>query len=142
VDVIRYRKKGASYGLESLERFMTAHRAPSLAAGLFFCGYLLFQIVYPMLPWFFPGFGTFTWHMYAARDEEVRFSVVFADGSHREVGNPLKIGSPIRVLGPSFDQSRYLPRWLCVTWEGAEHVVLRDPIAGREVIRPCPQFER
>jgi hypothetical protein len=120
---------------------MTARRVP-LAAGAFFCGYLLFQVGYPMLPWFLPGYGTFTWHMYAAKDPDPEFTVVFADGSRREVGNPLKVGSPVRLLGSSVDQRRHLPPWLCANWEGARSVVLRFPKTGDEVILPCHSAER
>jgi hypothetical protein len=75
--------------------------------------------------------------MYAARDQDSQFAVVHADGSRREIGNPLKVGSPGRVLGPSVDQRRFLPPWLCANWDGAQSVVVRNPVDGREVVLPC-----
>lgn len=95
-----------------------------------------------MLPWFLPGFSLFTWHMYAAWEEDVRFAVIFADGSRRDVGSPQKVGSPVRVLGASLDQPRFLPPWLCATWKGAERIVLINPVDGSEVTRPCQEFGR
>jgi hypothetical protein len=121
---------------------MTTRRLPLVASGVFFCAYLLFQTVYPMLPWFLPGFGKFTWHMYAARDLDPQFTVIFADGSRREVGNPLKVGSPVRVLGPSIGQKDYVPAWLCANWKGAERVVLQSEATGDTVVLPCHSLTR
>jgi hypothetical protein len=117
-------------------------RLPIVAAGTFFVGYLLFQIVYPMLPWFLPGYDRFTWQMYSGRNSEPLFAVVFADGSRREVGDPIKIGARVRLLGASVDQRRVLPPWLCASWEGAESIVMRSRVDGREVVVPCREVGR
>jgi hypothetical protein len=105
-------------------------------SGVFFCGYLLFQIIYPALPWFLPGFDRFTWHMYSGLGDTPRFTVVFGDGSRREVGNPLKAGGDALLLGPSVNQRRFLPPWLCTNWIGAETIMMRS-YSGREETVAC-----
>lgn len=112
-------------------------RLKLVASGVFFCGYLLFQIVYPVLPWFSPGFDKFTWRMYSGLDESPRFTVVFKDGSRRAIGNPLKVGGEVRILGPSVNQLRVLPPWLCANWKDAEAVVIRHARVGGEEIMTC-----
>jgi len=113
-------------------------RARQIASAAFFFGYLSFQIVYPTLSWFSPGFDRFTWHMYAGQREDPTFAAIFADGSRREVGDPLRRGNPVRMLGPSVDQERFVPPYLCTHWQGAVRIVMSYPRTGREEIVTCP----
>ena len=124
----------------------TADPAPSrlkiVASAAFFFTYLTFHLVYPTLAWFDPAYDKFTWQMYSGLGDEPHFAVVFADGSRRETGNPQKYGSPIRILGPSIDQRRVVPPWLCANWEGAQSVVVTNGITGQEDIVRCQPAER
>lgn len=106
-------------------------------SGAFFVSYLGFQVVYPTLPWFLPGYGTFTWHMYAGLDEHPRIFLRFADGSTRAVGSLLNRRAEVRLFGPQVDQERFVPPKLCMLWPDAGEIVLRYPRQGREVVVPC-----
>ena len=121
---------------------MTTAARPSrlklAASGAFFLSYLLVQAVYPALAWVRPGFDRFTWHMYAGLNERPQFSVAMADGSTREVGNPLRRGNVVRLLGPQVDQARFVPPYLCAAWLGARQITLRYPRSGRADIVSCP----
>jgi hypothetical protein len=117
-------------------------KSSRLVKGLFFFGYLAFQIVYPALPWFGHGYDRFTWHMYAGLREEPRFTVIFASGSRTDVGDPLKVGSAVRLLGSSVDQRRVLPPWLCANWDGAATVIARYQRTGREEVHQCSSARR
>lgn len=113
-------------------------RVRLLASGTFVVAYLTVQVVYPVLPWFLPGFSLFTWHMYAGQEETPRFVVAFADGSTRDAGNLLRRNNPVRLFGPSVDQERFVPPHLCGLWSGARAVHVRYERARREVTVPCP----
>ena len=113
-------------------------RLRRLASGTFVVVYLTFQVVYPALPWFFPGFSTFTWHMYAGLEETPRFVVSFADGSTRDAGVLLRRNNPVRLFGPSVDQARFVPAHLCSLWTGAREVHLLYRRPSRELTVPCP----
>lgn len=113
-------------------------RPKLVASGVFFIGYLAFQVMYPALAWVRPGLEHFTWHMYAGVRERPRLSVVMADGTTREVGNPTRRGNVVRVLGPQVDQARFLPPYLCTAWPGARQVTLRFPRSGRAEVVSCP----
>jgi hypothetical protein len=115
-----------------------AGRWKLLASGLFFFGYLAFQTIYPVLGLTRPGYDSFTWHMYAGLGDTYRYTVVFADGTRREAGNPLKVGGPTRFLGSSVDQDRFLPPWLCANWIHAREVIARNAVTGGEHTIPCP----
>ena len=113
-------------------------RGRLVASGAFFIAYLLVQAVYPALAWVLPGYDHFTWHMYAGRSERPQFSVEMADGSSREVGNPLRRGNIVRLLGPQVDQVRFVPPYLCEAWPGARRVHIRFPRSGRIERRVMP----
>ena len=113
-------------------------RARLVASGAFFIAYLLVQAVYPALAWVLPGYDHFTWHMYAGRAERPRFSVEMADGREQEVGNPLRRGNIVRLLGPQVDQVRFVPPYLCEAWHGARRVHIRFPRSGRFTVVSCP----
>jgi hypothetical protein len=113
-------------------------RLKLLASGVFFVSYLVAQVVYPALAWVLPGYDHFTWDMYAGRSERPQFSVVMADGTTREVGNPLRRGNIVRLLGPQVDQARFVPPYLCAAWHGAQTVHIRFPRAGRQDVVSCP----
>jgi hypothetical protein len=108
------------------------------ASAAFFFAYLAFQLVYPAMAWFDPAFDKFTWHMYSGLGDELHFTVILEDGSSRETGNLQKTGSAVRLLGPSVDKRRFVPRWLCANWEGARSVVIRDAITSAEDVIRCP----
>jgi hypothetical protein len=114
------------------------HRVRLLASGTFVAVYLSFQLIYPTLAWFRPGFSLFTWHMYAGLEETPRFIVRFADGSTRDAGVLLRRNNPVRLFGPSVDQQRFVPPHLCRLWEGAQEVRVVYPRQAREVLVPCP----
>jgi hypothetical protein len=109
-----------------------------VASGAFFVAYLLVQAVYPALAWVLPGYNHFTWEMYAGREERPQFSVEMADGSSREVGNPLRRNNIVRLLGPQVDQVRFVPPYLCEAWHGARRVHVRFPRSGRISVVSCP----
>jgi len=109
-----------------------------LISGAFFVSYLTFQVVYPSLAWFLPGFDKFTWQMFSGLTETPRFSVRFDDGSTRDAGLPLRRNNPVRLFGPSVDQERFVPPRLCTIWAGARDVVIRYSRSNREVVFPCP----
>jgi hypothetical protein len=113
-------------------------RVRLLASGAFVIAYLAFQVIYPALSWFRPGFDRFTWHMYAGQEETPRFVVLFADGSTRDAGVLLQRNNPVRLFGPSVDQERFVPPHLCALWTGAQEVHVRYVRTGREVTVPCP----
>ncbi len=108
-------------------------------AGIFFCTYLAVQLVYPALAWVRPRSDNFTWQMFAARTEAPRFSVVFDNGTRRDVGNPLQPGNPVLVFSAAVDQRRFVPPWLCAHWSGAVEVQAVDPRSGRREVMPCPK---
>lgn len=112
-------------------------RARLVASGAFLIVYLLVQTVYPALAWVLPGYDHFTWHMYAGRAERPQFSVTMADGKTYEVGNPLRRGNIVRILGPQVDQARFVPPYLCTAWRGARTVHLRFPQSGRAEVVSC-----
>jgi hypothetical protein len=109
-----------------------------VGSGTFVAGYLLVQLVYPALAWVRPGYGPFTWDMYSGRLERPHFSVDVADGTRRPVGNPLRRGNAVRVLGPQVDLARFVPPYLCSAWLGARRVHIRYPRAGRSEMVTCP----
>ena len=113
-------------------------RPKLVASGVFFIGYLGFQVIYPALAWVRPGFDHFTWHMYAGLSERPQLSVVMADGTTREVGNPMRRGNVVRVLGPQVDLARFGPPYLCTAWPGARLVTLHYPRSGRADVVSCP----
>jgi len=113
-------------------------RGKLVASGAFFVAYLLVQTVYPALAWVLPGYDHFTWHMSAGRTERPQFSVVMADGRSREVGNPLRRGNVVRLLGPQVDQVRFVPPYLCAAWHGAQTVHIRYSRSGRLDVVSCP----
>ena len=113
-------------------------RSRMVASGAFFLAYLLVQTVYPALAWVLPGYDHFTWHMYAGRTERPQFSVVMSDGRAREVGNPLRRGNIVRLLGAQVDQVRFVPPYLCTAWHGARRVHIRFPRSGRVDVVSCP----
>jgi hypothetical protein len=113
-----------------------------VAAAVFFCGYLAFQVIYPALSWFVPMHSGFTWPMFSGRAMSEEFTVVFADGSERDVDAPTKFGATVRILGPSVDQRRFVPPWLCSNWEGAETVIVRYPPYEGEDRVSCRSFVR
>lgn len=114
------------------------NRLRLLASGTFVVVYLAFQVGYPAMAWFRPGFDRFTWHMYAGQTEHPRFTVVFADGSTRDAGVLLRRNNPVRLFGPSVDQERFVPPHLCGLWADAREVRVRYVRADREVTVPCP----
>ena len=109
-----------------------------VASGWFVAGYLLVQLVYPALAWVRPGYGPFTWDMYSGRVERPQFSVVMADGTRRQVGNPLRRDNTIRVLGPQVDLAQFVPPYLCSAWLGARRIDIRYPRARRNEVATCP----
>jgi hypothetical protein len=109
-----------------------------VASGAFFVAYLLVQAVYPALAWVIPGYNHFTWEMYAGREERPQFSVEMANGSCREVGNPLRRDNIVRLLGSQVDQVRFVPPYLCEAWHGARRVHIRFPRSGRISVVSCP----
>ena len=113
-------------------------QARLVASGTFFVAYLVVQTLYPALAWVLPGYDHFTWHMYAGRTERPQLSVAMADGSTREVGNPLRRGNVVRLLGPQVDQARFVPPYLCAAWPGARQITLRYPRSGRSSVVSCP----
>jgi len=122
----------------------TAHmtRLGLVASGTFFFGYLAIQLVVPARAWFDPDATRLTWRMYSGRSEHPRFAVVFADGTTRELGLLMRRSSSIRVLGPSVDQARFAPPFLCQRWPGVRIVLLRYSAPVREEIVPCPAAAR
>jgi hypothetical protein len=121
---------------------MSYERAGSLklaASALFFVSYLIFQIVYPIVPWFTGGDRAFTWRMFAGYDVESQFTVVNDDGVARPLANALRSGpgSGVRVLGPEVDQRRFLPPWLCMHASGARSIVVRDRATPQDTVIPC-----
>ena len=100
--------------------------------------YLLVQLVYPALAWVRPGYGPFTWDMYSGRIERPQFSVAMADGTTRQVGNLLRRGNMVRVLGPQVDVVRFVPPYLCATWPGATRIDIRFPRGARTDVVTCP----
>jgi hypothetical protein len=108
-----------------------------VASVAFVVAYLLMQLVYPALAWVRPGDGPFTWDMYAGRIERPQFSVAMADGTTRQVGNPLRRGNIVRVLGPQVDLGRFVPPYLCAAWLGARRVDIRFPRAGSSESVTC-----
>lgn len=117
--------------------FSRVTRMKLVASGAFFIAYLLVQTGYPALAWVLPGFNHFTWDMYSGRIERPQFSVVMADGTSREVGNLLRRGNTVRVLGSQVDQVRFVPPSLCAAWHGARAVHLRFPRSGRVEVVSC-----
>jgi len=113
---------------------------------VFVCAYLLFQALSPALPWLIPedfqGDDPFTWRMYSNADDDADYSVVFADGSSQDVGDPQTPNGKVRVFSGSVDQRRFLPPWLCAHWDGARIVIARDPIRGRDEAIPCSSIVR
>ena len=101
-----------------------------VGSGTFVAAYLLVQLVYPALAWVRPGYGPFTWDMYSGRIERPQFSVAMADGTTRQVGNLLRRGNIVRVLGPQVDVVRFVPPYLCAAWPGATRIDIRFPRAG------------
>ena len=75
--------------------------------------------------------------MYSGRIERPQFSVVMADGTSREVGNLLRRGNTVRVLGSQVDQVRFVPPSLCAAWHGARAVHVRFPRSGRLDVVSC-----
>lgn len=109
-----------------------------LISGVFFVSYLTFQLTYPALAWFRPGYGKFTWQMFSGLTETPHFSVHLANGTTRDAGLPLRRGNPVRLFGPSVDQARFVPPRLCVLWPDAREVVIRYTPSNREIRIPCP----
>jgi hypothetical protein len=114
-----------------------------IASGAFVVAYLTFQIGYPALAWFSPRSDKFTWHMFAPRESPPDFSVIFRDGSSKALPNLLRRGgSPVRLFGPSVDQPRFVPPYLCRHWTNVKTVVIRYRRPPREVTIPCLSSER
>jgi hypothetical protein len=107
-------------------------------SGIFFCAYLGVQVLYPSLAWVSPWFDNFTWGMFAARSENPRFTVVFENGTRRDVGRPLQPGNPVIVFSAAVDQQRFLPPWLCAHWAGAIEVRALYARSGRREVMRCP----
>lgn len=107
------------------------------AAAAFFWSYLVFQVVYPTLSWFLPGYDKFTWQMYAGLKPSPDFEVLRTDGSREAVGPPMKVGGKVRILGPSVDQGAVVPPWICGHWPGVEAVIVIDRPSGVEETIPC-----
>ena len=78
------------------------------------------------------------WAMYAGRVERPQFSVVMADGSTRQLGNPLTRGNMVQVLGSQVDLARFVPPHLCALWPGARRVDLHFTRAGHIDEVTCP----
>jgi hypothetical protein len=112
-------------------------RLKLVASGVFFVGFLGFQIVYPTLAWFLPGYTRFTWHMYAGRRERPQYAVVYTDGTRQELQDPLRPGGEILLYGPSVDEPRFVPPFICAEWEDVREVRLAYPRAGREDVVAC-----
>lgn len=115
-----------------------ARPSQSWAALAFVSVYLSWQLVYPALAWFRPGFDRFTWQMFAGHTEHPRFEARLADGSTRDAGTLLRRDNPVRLFGPSVDQERFVPPRLCQLWPGTVDVRVRYVRTEREVVVPCP----
>lgn len=117
-------------------------RLKLVVSGTFVFGYLAVQLIVPARAWFAPDQTRLTWQMYSGRSEHPRFAVVFTDGTTRELGLLMRRSSAIRVLGPSVDQARFAPPFLCQRWPGVRFVRMRYSAPAREEIVPCPPSTR
>jgi hypothetical protein len=110
----------------------------------FVASYLLFQVIYPTVPWFLGGDRAFTWRMFAGYDDEPRFVVVQEDGTEIALDNALRRGDRlrVRVLGPEVDQGRFVPPWLCANWKGIRSVVVRDRTNPLASVISCDAIAR
>ena len=117
-------------------------RLPPSVPAIFIVVFLAVQVGYPVLAWFPLGLERFSWHMYAGRTEHPRFVIVHGDGTTHTFGPLLRRNSPIKVLGPSVDQARFVPPYLCRRWPDAREVRVRYQRAGTEEVVPCQSVTR
>jgi hypothetical protein len=111
-------------------------RLARVASGAFVLAYLGFQLVYPTLAWMGHGNPAFAWDMYSGLRMRPDVSVVFADGSLRDLGLLTRRGNAVRVLGSSVDVERFAPAHVCALWPDAREVRFR--VRDRESAVPCP----
>ena len=109
------------------------HTAARIASSGFFVLFLLTQTAVPLCRLAVPRPARFGWHMFTAKRERVRFSVVLRDGSHE----PVNLAAYVAQSRGEVDVEKALPPHLCRMVPEAAAVEIHLPDSGRTRVYEC-----